>query len=75
MIQTAVPLIKMWASAEGRFGDVLSGQNINESAKRRIKETGKDSRELVLNSHSGAHTHESLPFPVARASFWVRSAS
>ena len=54
-----MPLIKRGALALGKgalktgldvAGDVLSGQSIKSSAKRRLKETGKDMISKVLGS-------------------------
>ena len=57
LIRNAAPLIKRCALALGKLalktclgvaGDVLSGHNIKESAKRRAKETGKNVISRVL---------------------------
>ena len=64
LIRNAVPLIKRGALALGKralktglgvAGDVLSGQNIKESAKpkRWVKETGKDMIRVLGSSGVG----------------------
>ena len=59
LIRSAMPLIKRGALALGKgalktglgvAGDVLSGQSIKSSAKRRLKETGKDMVGKMLGS-------------------------
>ena len=64
LIRSAMPLIKRGALALGKgalktglgvAGDVLSGQSIKSSAKRRLKETGKD-----MVSRSSAHAQPGI---------------
>ena len=59
LIRSVMPLIKRGAlplkkgalkTGFGVAGDVLSGQSIKSSAKRRLKETGKDMISKVLGS-------------------------
>ena len=61
LIRSAMPLIKRGALALGKralktglgvAGDVLSGQSIKSSAKRRLKETGKDMVSKMLGSRA-----------------------
>jgi hypothetical protein len=63
LIRSAMPLIKRGALALGKgalktglgvAGDVLSGQSIKSSAKRRLKETGKDMVSKMLGSSAHA---------------------
>ena len=62
LIRSAMPLIKRGALALGKgalktglgvAGDVLSGQSIKSSAKRRLKETGKD----MVSKMPGSSAH------------------
>ena len=62
LIRSAMPLIKRGALTLGKgtlkiglgvAGDVLSGQSIKSSAKRRLKETGKD----MISKMLGSNTH------------------
>ena len=75
LIRSAVPLIKNGAMALGKrafktglnvAGDVVAGHNLKDSAKRRVKEAGKDMISRILRGETPSGIRYTPKRPIKR---------